>query len=146
MGKYLFQLPAPSWYEEMIENMFFFNCLWPSDVISRHRSESTLALVMACCLTAKSHFLNQGWLLSSKVFCKIHLGAVLLEVLMNLIVHVFGDYTCKINTTSPRGQWVNLVISPDSINTLVSPWANELTHCGLVMPYGDIDLGQHWLR
>ena len=21
-----------------------------------------------------------------------------------------------------------------------------LTHCGLVMPYGDIDLGQHWLR
>ena len=23
--------------------------------------------------------------------------------------------------------------------------ANELTHCGLVTPYGDIDLGQHWL-
>ena len=22
----------------------------------------------------------------------------------------------------------------------------NLTHCGLVMPYGDIDLGQHWLR
>ena len=21
-----------------------------------------------------------------------------------------------------------------------------LTHCGLAMPYGDIDLGQHWLR
>ena len=21
-----------------------------------------------------------------------------------------------------------------------------LTHCDLVMPYGDIDLGQHWLR
>ena len=21
-----------------------------------------------------------------------------------------------------------------------------LTHCGLVTPYGDIDLGQHWLR
>ena len=20
-----------------------------------------------------------------------------------------------------------------------------LTHCGLVMPYGDLDLGQHWL-
>ena len=24
--------------------------------------------------------------------------------------------------------------------------ANELTHCGLVMPYGDMELGQHWLR
>ena len=22
----------------------------------------------------------------------------------------------------------------------------ELTHCGLVTPYGDRDLGQHWLR
>ena len=22
----------------------------------------------------------------------------------------------------------------------------SLTHCGLVMPYGDIDLGRHWLR
>ena len=21
----------------------------------------------------------------------------------------------------------------------------QLTYCGLVMPYGDIDLGQHWL-
>ena len=26
------------------------------------------------------------------------------------------------------------------------PGANELTHCGLVMPYGDIELGQYWLR
>ena len=24
--------------------------------------------------------------------------------------------------------------------------ACPLTHCGLVMPYGDIDLGQNWLR
>ena len=23
---------------------------------------------------------------------------------------------------------------------------HQLTHCGLVTPYGDIDLGQHWLR
>ena len=22
----------------------------------------------------------------------------------------------------------------------------NLTHCGLVMPYGDIEQGQHWLR
>ena len=22
----------------------------------------------------------------------------------------------------------------------------ELTHCGLVTPYGDIDLGQYWLK
>ena len=25
-------------------------------------------------------------------------------------------------------------------------FTGPLTHCGLVMPYGDIDLNQHWLR
>ena len=41
--------------------------LWPSDTIWRHRSWSTLAQVMACCLTAPSHYLNQCWLITSKV-------------------------------------------------------------------------------
>ena len=53
------------------------NSLWPIDTICQHRSRSGLAQVMACCLTAPSHYI-------------------------------------------------------------------VLTHCGLVMPYGDID--QHWLR
>ena len=25
-------------------------------------------------------------------------------------------------------------------------FTQRLTHCGLMMPYGDRDLGQHWLR
>ena len=33
----------------------------------RKRSESTLAQVMACCLTAPSHYLNQCWLIISEV-------------------------------------------------------------------------------
>ena len=41
--------------------------LRPSDTIWRHRSGSTLAHVMACCLTAPSHYLNQCWLITSKV-------------------------------------------------------------------------------
>ena len=44
-----------------------FNSLWPSDTIWRHRSESTLVQVLACCLTAPSHHLNQCWLIVSKV-------------------------------------------------------------------------------
>ena len=32
--------------------------LWPSDAIWRHKSGSTLAQVMACCLMAPSHYLN----------------------------------------------------------------------------------------
>ena len=43
------------------------NSLWPSDTIWRQRSGSTLAQVMACCLTAPSHYLNQCWLIISKV-------------------------------------------------------------------------------
>ena len=43
------------------------NSLRPSDTIWRHRSGSTLAQVMACCPTATSHYLNQCWLIMSKV-------------------------------------------------------------------------------
>ena len=43
------------------------NSLWPSDTIWQHKSESTLAQVMACCLMAPSHYLNQCWLIISKV-------------------------------------------------------------------------------
>ena len=28
----------------------------------------------------------------------------------------------------------------------VISWSITLTHCGLVMPYGNIDLGQQWLK
>ena len=45
-----------------------FLCLaLPSDVIWRQRSGSSLAQVMACCLTAPSHYLNQCWRIISKV-------------------------------------------------------------------------------
>ena len=39
--------------------------LWPSDAIWRQGSWSTLAQVMACCLTAPNHYLNQCWLVIS---------------------------------------------------------------------------------
>ena len=45
----------------------YFNSLWPSDAIWRHKSGSTLAQAMACCLTASYHYLNQCWLISSEV-------------------------------------------------------------------------------
>ena len=44
-----------------------FNSLWLSDAIWRQGSGSTLAQVMACCLTAPSHYLNQSWLIIIKV-------------------------------------------------------------------------------
>ena len=47
--------------------MKLINSLWPSDAIWWHISGSTLAQVMACCLAAPSHYLNQCWLIISKV-------------------------------------------------------------------------------
>ena len=44
----------------------FIHSLWPSDTIFWHRSGSTWVQVMACCLTAPSHYLNQCWLIISK--------------------------------------------------------------------------------
>ena len=46
---------------------YLFNSVWPSDVIWWQGSRSTLAQVMACCLTAPSHYLNQCWLIISEV-------------------------------------------------------------------------------
>ena len=43
------------------------NTLWLNDAIWRHRSESTLAHVMACCLVAPSHYLNQCGLITGEV-------------------------------------------------------------------------------
>ena len=43
------------------------NSLSHRDATWRQRSGSTSAQVMACCLTAPSHFLNQCWLVNSEV-------------------------------------------------------------------------------
>ena len=45
------------------------NPLWSADTIRWQRSRSTLVQVMACCLVAPSHYLNQCWLLVSDVLC-----------------------------------------------------------------------------
>ena len=44
-----------------------FNSLRPSDTKWWHRFGSTLAQVLAWCLTAPSHYLNQCWLIISNV-------------------------------------------------------------------------------
>ena len=63
------QLPWywPSFFSTGIFVINGVNSLWPSDAIWRQRSGSTLAQVMACCLKASSHYLNQCWLIISRV-------------------------------------------------------------------------------
>ena len=69
---------------EMTKNTNIFLCLWPfcprfrvnslwsSDAIWRHETGSTLAQVMACCLAAPSHYLNQCWLITAVRSSDIH--------------------------------------------------------------------------
>ena len=60
-------IPAPSHPGQVTTTHLKVNSLWPSDTIWRHSSGSPLAQVMACCLTAPSHYLHQCWLTISKV-------------------------------------------------------------------------------
>ena len=54
--------------------------------IRRWRSGSTLVQVMACCLTAPSHYLNQCWLIISKVLW--HSSE---DIIIVLLIHVCFD-------------------------------------------------------
>ena len=40
-----------------------FHSMWPTDAIWWHRFGSTLGHVMACCLTASSHYQHHSWLI-----------------------------------------------------------------------------------
>ena len=55
------------------------NSLWPTDVIRWHWAGSPLAQVMACCLMAPSHCLNQCYL-PSVMSNDIHLRAISQEI------------------------------------------------------------------
>ena len=61
------QLTGKSFHWMTSSCVSYLNSLWPSDTIWWHESRSTLALVMACCLMAPSHYLNQCWLIISEV-------------------------------------------------------------------------------
>ena len=88
-------------------NAYLLTHLGPSDAIWCWGSWSTLVQVMACCLTAPSHYLNHCWLVISKV---------LWHSSEDIIIRRFEDtnqqskienYIFKITLRFPRGQWVN---------------------------------------
>ena len=81
------------------------NSLWPSNAMWRHRSGSTLAQVMACCLTAPSHYLNQCWLVING-FCGIHMRTFAQGNSHIILKDDFENYIFEITATSLRGQWV----------------------------------------
>ena len=73
------------------------NSLRSSGAIWRHNNWWTLVQVMACCLTAPSHYLSQCWLV------------IIRFVLYSAASHF--KWRVKITATSPRGQWVKQTMS-----------------------------------
>ena len=60
-NSYTFKIPAT------FPRHHWVNSLWPSDIIWWQGFRSAMAQVMACCLRAPSHYLNQCWLMISEV-------------------------------------------------------------------------------
>ena len=138
------------------------NSLWPSDAIWPHRTWSTLAQVMACCLMASSHYLNQCWLIISKV--QSHSSGNHFTKDTTAINHwnQFENSLSKFSFKSPRDQWVNKgeyipktlrlghmtilgVVREYSESNNQSPWhitmlcAISLWHKWLVMAYTELE-------
>ena len=83
--------------------------LGPSDAIWRHRFGSTLAQVMACCLMAPSHYLNQCWVIINEVPWFSSESNFTESAHTTILYLGFENQTFRITAISPRGQWVNTI-------------------------------------
>ena len=75
----------------------------PSDAIWRQKSGSTLAQLMAWCLTAPSHYLNQCWLIISEVQWHSHQGNFTRDASTTNHQNLFKNYMSKIVSKFSRG-------------------------------------------
>ena len=82
------------------------NSLWPSDSIWQQRTGPTVVQVIACCLKAPSHYLNQCWHFINKVQWHSSDGNFTEDTSVNNHSNQFEYFLYKISFKSPRGQWV----------------------------------------
>ena len=85
------------------------NSLWPSDAIWQHRTGSTLAQVMACCLIAPCHYLIQCWLIISDGPCHSSDDVIIRGSKDGNQLNKIENCIFKITSKSHRDQWVNTV-------------------------------------
>ena len=84
----------------------FIDSLWPSDTICRHKSGTTFAQIMAGCLRATSHYLNQRWLIISKVQWYSRECNFIRDSSNTNLLNYFENDLSKVSLKSPRCQWV----------------------------------------
>ena len=83
------------------------NSLWSSEAIWWQRSWSTLAQIMACCLAAPSHYLNQFRLRISEVLWQSPESNFTVSAQTTILYNEFETRTFEITITSPGGEWVH---------------------------------------
>ena len=98
---------ANGWEDRLWKGWIILNSLWPSDAIQQHRCGSTLPQVMACCLTAPSHYLNQYWFLISEALWDSPDSNFTVSVQPTILYNRFENYVFDIIATSRRDQRVN---------------------------------------
>ena len=92
------------------------NSLGPSNAIWWHRSGSTWAQVMACCLMAPSHYLNQCWLIISKVQLHSSEGTFIPGISTSDHYLTWTLISSNLNQFF-RSQWVNMYVCLQHWNT-----------------------------
>ena len=134
-------------------NKQWVNSLWPSDVIWPQGSRSTLAQVMACCLMAPSHYLNQCWLIIRKLqwhsFLQEKPPSSVTEISLKITYLKFCSNHPGTNELNPI-QFIGpvdwLIFIPDAQwhwLTIIHPyWSSWLT-CFFCPGSRDDPLGQH---
>ena len=87
------------------------NSLWRSDAKWRQKVKWLLAQVMACCLTASSHYLDQCWPPITEVLWHSYEDNFTASAQAN--IHEIENYSFKSSVMSPKGQCINsLLITP----------------------------------
>ena len=82
------------------------NSLWPSDIIWMHRTGAKWVQLMACCLMAPSHYLDQYWLIN-KVLWHSPEGDFTGNAQDSYSWCGFENKRLKNTARYPRHQWVN---------------------------------------
>ena len=82
------------------------NSLLARNVIWRHKSGSTLAWVMVCCLMAPSHHLNLCWFLTNEVVWHSPESNLTVNAQVSILYNEFENHNFEITVTPPRVQWV----------------------------------------
>ena len=101
--------------------------LTPWDAIWRHGSGSTLVQVMACCLKAPSHYLNQYWLINSEVLWHSPEGN---SQECSRYLSLTRVWKLQITAASPRGQWLNVYKLASILSPPQAFWClNRNTFC-----------------